>query len=226
MDPALVKKILDVIASQDEKAALALLPELVTGVAAEEAGEPAGGADPMAAAAEAPPPPAGEEPKPAVAASVSALAKALGCATDEEAAAAVLKLQKQVQTQADANAAVELEARRGLVARLVKCGVEKPATAWAKNSKGEITNIPVARLSVEPIAELRARVVLHEADGPREPAKPPVTTGEGKSFTTSHGVIMLTASEIKNCEESGAKPEAYAENKAIRDSARAAKGRK
>ncbi len=202
MSPELLKKILAAIAEGKDDSGL--LGEIVAAAAGGESA-PAGEADPMATAAEPPPAPAGEEPKPAVAASVSALAKALGCATDEEAAQAVIKLQKQVQAQADATAAVELGERRGLVARLVKCGIEKPGTAWVKNSKGEVTNTPVARLSVEPIAELRARVELHEADGPRVIAEAPPSGAP---------VIKLSKAEQEYCTKNSLTPEQFAAKKA------------
>jgi hypothetical protein len=201
MSPELLKKILAAIAEGKDESGL--LGEIVAAAAGAETSEPAG-ADPMAAAAEPAPPAPGEEPKPPMAASVSALAKALGCATDEEAAAAVLKLQKQVQSHADANAAVELETRRGLIARLVKLGIEKPGTAWVKDAKGEPTHTPVARLSVEPIAELRARVELHEVDGPRVIAEPPPSGGE---------VVKLSKEELAYIKKNDMTEAEYLEKK-------------
>lgn len=41
-----------------------------------------------------------------------------------------------------------------------------------------------------------------------------------RTFTTSRGAVTLSASEVESCKEAGATPEAYAENKAIRDAAR------
>jgi hypothetical protein len=41
-----------------------------------------------------------------------------------------------------------------------------------------------------------------------------------RTFTTSRGAVTLSASEIESCKEAGAKLEAYAENKAIREAAR------
>lgn len=201
MSPELLKKILDAIAGGDEKAQAALLPEIVAAMAGAE-GEPAGTPDPMAAAAD--PKPADPNAPPAVAASkgVSELAKALGCATDAEAAQVVAKLQKTVNDQAAATATVELETRRGLIAELIKLGIEKIAIAW----KGEPDKRdPADRLMVEPIADMRARVELHKADGPRLPAEPPPS---GKTE------IKLSKAEQEYCTKNGLTPEQFQAKKA------------
>lgn len=197
MSPELLKKLLDTIAANDEKAAFALLPEIVAAFAGAEGASDAP-ADPMAAAAD--PPPADPNEPPAVAASnVSALAKALGCSTDEEAAQVVAKLQKQVNDHAAREAAVELETRRGLIADLVKLGVEFPATAW--KGKPEDRN-PADRLASEPIADMRARVELHKAAGPRTPIEAPPTGAL---------VIKLTKAEQDFCTKNGLTPEQFIE---------------
>ena len=201
MSPELLKKILDAIASGDEKAQAALLPEIVAAMAGAGDPAPAAAADPMASAAD----PAPADPaKPAVAAAkeLSPIAKALGCSTEEEAAQAVLKLQKTVNDQAAANLAVELEARRGLIAELVKLGVEFPATAWKGDAKDRN---PADRLASEPIAELRARVELHKAAGPRTPAEAPPTGAEVKP---------LTKAELKLAKDHNMTPEEFAAKKA------------
>lgn len=201
MSPELLKKILDAIASGDEKAQAALLPEIVAAMAGAEGATDEPAADPMAAAAD--PAPADPE-KPAVVASkeLSPIAKALGCATEEEAAQAVLKLQKQVNEHAAASASVELETRRGLVAELVKLGVEFPATAW----KGDPKNLaPADRLAAEPIAELRARVELHKAAGPRLPAEAP---------PTGSTEVKLSKTEQDFCTKHGLTPEQFQARKA------------
>lgn len=201
MSPELLKKILDAIAGGDEKAQAALLPEIVAAMAGAEGAEDAPAVDPMAAAADSP----AEDPNaPAVAASkeLSPIAKALGCATEEEAAQAVLKLQKQVNEHAAASAAVELETRRGLVTELVKLGVEFPATAWKGKPEDRI---PADRLAAEPIADLRARVELHKAAGPRVPAEAP---------PTGSTEIKLSKVEQGYCTKHGLTPEQFQARKA------------
>jgi hypothetical protein len=66
--------------------------------------------------------------------------------------------------------------RRELVGKLVKLGVELPATAWSDKSG----TVPVKRLQDEPISELRNRVaVLSVAKPmPKDPVPPPVVEQE------------------------------------------------
>jgi hypothetical protein len=67
------------------------------------------------------------------------------------------------------------------------------------------------------------RVLSSASPKPAPGARPPVTAGEGRIVKTSRGEVLLSASEIKNCEALSANVETYAENKAIRDAARAGK---
>lgn len=194
MDPALLQKILAAIA--DGKDDSGLLAEIIKSVAAEEGAEPPAGADPLAAAGD---PPAKDPTKPEVppmAASkeLSPIAKALGCKTEEEAAQAVVKLQKQVAVHAATAAAVELNTRRELIGELVGLGIEKPATAWKGEPKDRN---PVDRLMVEDISDMRARVELHKADGPRKPAEAPAPGTEE---------IQLSKAEIEFCEKNKLTP--------------------
>ncbi len=69
--------------------------------------------------------------------------------------------------------AIEATERKALVASLVKLEVETPATAWADAT----ASAPCARLTAEPIAELRARVAAMTAS--KRPAArlvPPAST--------------------------------------------------
>lgn len=220
LTPEMVKKILDTIAADDGKAAIALLGEVVAAEAAggaAEAAEPdnapgAAGADPLAASAD----PA--KPNPA-----DPNAKALAEVRKE------LDELKALTTRVNASALEsELTERRGLVADLVKLGVELPGHAWLERTKETDPLTPCKRLSDEPIAGLRARVAeLRTARGlaPVRAHEAPIPSASadvdgGRTFTTAHGVVKVSASEIKNCEAAGAKLEAYAENKAIREAAR------
>lgn len=199
--PELLKKILDAIASGDEKAQAALLPDIVAAIAGGgmPAEEPAA-AEALAEGGEPKPPAPGEQP---VAASV--LAKALGCKTDAEAAETVKGMQARL-SKLDADAAtVELNARVELVADLVKLGVEFPATAW--EGKPEDRK-PTARLMSEPIAELRTRVELHKASTKTGGHRPP-PSGDDKSTE-----IKLSKAEQDYCTKNGLSKEQFQARKA------------
>lgn len=219
MNPELMKKLLAVIASQDEKAALALLPELVTGIAAEEAGEPAAAADPLAAAADSPVPAPGDPKKPeeaaAASAALTALSKLAGGATEPgeivrkltDMAAAVTKI------TAD-SAALEASERRGLVATLVKLGAELPATAW----EGEPEKLVVCkRLSAEPITDLRARVEKLKAARPAPLNLEAPPKGASAAEVTEQ-VKALSAAELGRIKSAGMTPEQFiaAKHSAVR----------
>lgn len=201
MDPELVKKMLAVIESQDEKAALALISEAVASMAGATSSEPA--AEAMAEGAEPKPPAPGEEP--VAASTVSALAKSLGCKTDAEAIDLVKGMQAQLaKTAADA-AVVELSARQELTADLVKLGVEFPSTAW--QGKPEDRK-PVKRLLDEPIADLRARVELHKKSKPAVAGHAPPPSGNDPA------PITLSKAEQDYCTKKGLTPEQFEAKKA------------
>lgn len=226
MDPALLKKIMDVIASQDPDAALALLPEIITGVAAEESaeGDPAEGTPPTAAGEPAATPP--KDPQTPLAPSASAadapatamllrITGAKSLADAEPILRSAITSMRTVET--DRNA-VTMNARRELCVQLIEAGGETPATCWEGKPEDRM---PKARLLAESLEDMRARVTALKARNGGGGHTPPASGGgAGRVFTTSQGEVTLTASEIKNCEASGAKLEAYAENKAIREAAR------
>lgn len=151
MNPELAKKMLDVISSQDEKAALALLVELAASMAS--GGEPPAG-DPAAeseALAETPEPPAEDRPEDEQAAKLTRLEKFMADTTET-----LSKLiSRLIERQEQAASKEELDERRGLVASLVKCGSETPATAWSGKPEDRKPAEPWASM---PIAALRERV--------------------------------------------------------------------
>jgi ribosomal protein L12E/L44/L45/RPP1/RPP2 len=226
MDPEQIKALIEAIKNKDGDAALAIaeamLVSAASGNAAEEAaeGEPVA-ADALAASAE-PKPPSPEEK-----ALESALTLLTGAEGPAERTVFLTKLIEDRKAHAERAATLELSSRFELVGELVKLGIEFPSTAYVGDPADRKL---VARLSAEPIAELRDRVaVLKKAKvtAITPPARKEAAPADGgRAFTTSHGVVTLSASEIKSCEEMGAKPESYAENKAIREAARAAKGSK
>lgn len=233
MDPKIAKAALEALKNDDKDAALALLEQMIASAVSGESAEPPPAAEASATAetAETPPAEPTEEEK-ALAALSREVVQLSGKASAGEAAAFVRELVALSQKTASDREALEASERRSLVAELVKLGAETPATAWDRDASGEIpegdARTPKARLRGEPIAELRSRVsVLRAARpapagvrAPAAPAAPAAAAADGRSFKTSRGEIKLSAREIKNCESTGADVNAYAENKAIRESAR------
>lgn len=150
MDPALIKKALDVIAAGDANAALELLNELVAAAAGAESGDESPEGDP----AEMPPALSEEQ-----SAALSQLLSITGC---EGLGEAIAKLSVW-KSASDANAAqlktLELNSRKELATRLVKLGAETPATAW----KDPANKVLSDRLLSENIDDLRGRVTALSA---------------------------------------------------------------
>jgi len=226
MDPAKIKAALDALVAQDYEACAQILQDVIVQAASGGEEPPADApADISGETLDAPvEDPLAPKPEEKVAA-LSQLRTLTGKASLGEILVA-LSAWKDDRDAADlAQAKLDEGARAELVNKLVKLHAETPGTAWADPAK----KIPAARLSAEPIAELRSRVsalrVLASASPKPAPgAKPPVTAaGEGRIVKTSRGDVALSASEIKNCEALSANVETYAENKAIRDAARAGK---
>lgn len=226
MNPEKVKKALDAIKNGDTEAALALLEEMIADAAA-------GGAastDPAAAAQDASAP-AADQPPPSPDAEMAALGRMACLITgSKDAGVALLTLRElhaNSQLAAKEAAANAVRERNALVAELVVCGAEFPATAWERDASGAIpegdARRPVKRLADESLDSLRERVKLLKASRASGGGFRPPTTGEsveGRTFKTSKGEIQLSAREIKNCESQGADVNAYAENKAIREAAK------
>jgi hypothetical protein len=221
MDPEQIKALIEAIKAQDGAAALQIAEALLVTAAGGNAEPSEPELDPLAASAE----PAPEEPTPEEVALSAALVSLTGAAGPAEQVVVLSTLIAEREKHAKQVAALELSSRLELVSELVKLSVEYPSTAFEGDPADRKL---VARLSSEPLAELRARVATHKAaKAGKVPNAPPArgSGGDGKSFKTSHGLITLSASEIQTCEESGAKLEAYAENKAIREAARRTKGK-
>jgi hypothetical protein len=196
MNPELAKKMLDVISSQDEKAALALLVELAASMAS--GGEPPAEApaegSALADSADAPPAPApGEEEKKQLSAVVQ---------TVTEMGETIKKLAKIVEGYENDRAAGETEERRGLVAELVKCGSETPATAWSGKPEDRKPAEPWASM---PIASLRDRVKALSKSPRLVVVAPPAGDTE---------TIKLSKIEQEYCKKHGLTPEQFAAKKA------------
>ncbi len=204
MDPELIKQILAVIASQDEKAALALMAEIATSMAG---GDTGGGdtppAEPLGEIAETPPAP--EEGQ----AAAAALTRLAGTASVGEAITALTARLARVDAIDAQQATLDLGSRRELIAELVKIGAETPATAW----EGEpAQRMPVARLSAEPLADMRKRVASLKARVPTKATTPP--TGGG---TTA----LSAADEARAANMTPAQRARFVELRASRRSANA-----
>jgi len=159
MDPKLLQQIIEAIKAGDGDAALKLLEQLLAGGGeggSEGASDPsAGGGDPAAA---------------------------------QSAMAAVRELSAQVKDMRDREAKIEQERaaadsveRKRLIARLVKMGVETPATAWEGEPEKQT---PCKRLAAEPVSEMRARVEALAKTRP-EVAAPPATRARASHYATA-----------------------------------------
>lgn len=168
MNPDIVKKALEVLASGDANAALELLKEVVTALAG---GDSAETPDPAAMAAD-PNKPQDPTPEQAMAQALSAV---FGKTSPGEIVEAVKSLSAKVDALELRDRVLDESARVELVGELVKLGAETPATAWEGEPSAKK---PVARLSSEPVSSLRARVAQLSADPSRkrEEVKPPTGT--------------------------------------------------
>lgn len=214
MNAELVKKLLDAIEAGDLEALKGIAKELVAAAAA--GGEPADpGAEAMSDTAETPPE---DSPDMKELAALRAEVARLSKVTSQTQNAELIKLRAEVDRLKGLADATESAERLELCGELVKLGVEFPVTAWEGEPE---KRVPVKRLRDEPIDGLRARVEqLRKLAPARGNAVAPPSAAPEREFRTSHGVVTLSAGEVKACEEAGAKLEDYAENKAIRTAAR------
>jgi hypothetical protein len=117
------------------------------------------------------------------------------------------------------------ERRKGCLDLVVKAG-RAPSTVWADSD----CSAPKSYLANMPMADFRDYVADALKSAPKTASKAPSTTpikaSQGQDFVTPHGVVTLSASELESCAETGAKPEDYAANKAVRDSQRTSRGGK
>ncbi len=208
MDPALLKKIMDVIASQDEGAALALLPEIITGVAAEEGGEPMPAEGDPAAATTEPPAvdPAAATLPTASAADAPATAMLLRITGAKTLADAEPILRSAITSarsvDADRNA-VTMTRRRELIVELIEAGGETPATAWEGRPEDRK---PAAHLVNMPIETMTARVTALRA---RNGASSGHTAPERGNVDVAAEVAKLLPHTLKAIRERGLTPEQF-----------------
>lgn len=237
MDPKLVQQALEALMAGDSEKCMELLKGAIA-AAASGGEEPAAPAEASAAPAEgeqsgapASAAPSEEEKKATVAATARLMTlTAKTCLADaleeiETWKASHLEREAERQRIADEKKLLENGERRRLCADLVTLGAEFPATVWADPLAQ--AKEPKSRWASMPIEELRAHVKeqrLARGDKRSPQATPPAgnaSSADGsKSFTTSLGVVTLSASELKACADEKGDPQKYAEIKAHMTKAR------
>jgi phage I-like protein len=251
MDPKLVQQALDALIEGDADKCAELLKGAIAAAASSEA--PAEAAPEAMAAPEEPAPAPAEEPKPeeSAAAPAPSAEAPKGEEDEEEEKAAVvaasklvrlsgktslvdaiveieawrkshIELETERQKLATEKAALESAERRKLCVELVTQGGLAPAAVWAD----EKCSAPKPYLAAMSIVDLRDFAKSSKASKAAPKVAPPkVPAADEKQFTTQHGVVTLSASELKACEDTKADPQVYANNKAFRDHARKNAGR-
>lgn len=159
-----------------------------------------------------------EEDKPAVMAATARLMRLADRPTFSQALDQVetwrqshMKLAEGEAKLAAERAAMESTERRTLAVELVKLGAELPATVWANPTAAAGTQKLSARITSEPIGELRSRVAAWRAakgTGSKD-VRPP--TGEAES-----GASALSSRELAFCQQIKLDPKVYAADKAAR----------
>lgn len=192
MTPELIQAMIAAIESGDPEAMKAVITEVLAGLAA-TSGDSEGAGDT--------PPPAAEST--ATNAADADAADAADDNDDEETNAVVRGLQATVNELLAEREARDLVERRSLVARLVKLGVETPATAWSGKPDDQK---PCKRLMSEPIVDMRKRVDEMAAVRGALPAEPPARV--------LPGVETLSAAELAACKKRGIDPADYIARKA------------
>ena len=126
-----------------------------------------------------------------------------------------VELAAREQKLAQERAALEAGKRRALVAEMVKCGAETPATAW----EGDADGAPDGKTPAEPwasmaIDKLEARVEKLRAAGAKPHALKAGTAGGVTAVKVGGETVQLSERELRICKETGVSPEDYAANKA------------
>lgn len=197
--PEQIKAALEALTSGDGKAAIEILEQLLVAAASGGSAEPPPPADAGATSSNAEPPPADDPNKPAaeMAAMARAVCELLGKATAGEALEAVRAMKTTADKVESDRGLLEASERRGLVAELVKLGVEFPATAWQDPEKTGADLLPVERLAAEPLADIRKRVSLIKTSrAARSPAGATPPSSDGKTEPGQLTESDLTADEL------------------------------
>lgn len=243
MGPELVRQALDALIGGDAEKCSEILKGLIAEAAGGEAAEPAAEEAPKdeAPAPEAPAPeamadapPVEEDPKKkedAVAA--SALLRMTGAVSLSAAVAQTalyrashIELETERQKLANERAMLESAERRKGCVDLVALGGRAPSTVWADSS----ASAPKSYLASMPISDFREFVSdAIKASGraakpaPKDATAQPVEASGGRTFSTQHGSVTLSAREVSDCESLKVDPAVYAANKAFQIKARGSK---
>jgi phage I-like protein len=203
MDPEKIKAALAAIESGDAEAALSILKDMIAAAAGggEDSDPEAAPVEPLAEAADEEP--AEDDPsKPADEMSaLSVLTSLTGKASVSEAATVLRGHVARVEQIDREHKALDLSARRGLIAELVKLNVETPATAWEGDAS---KRMPVKRLADESIESMRARVDHIKRTRPASHEAPTVDEGD-----VAAEVKTLSAATLKQIKVKGMTPEEF-----------------
>lgn len=206
--PDQIKAAIEALTKGDGKAALEILEALLVAAATggESGSTPPPPADAGATAGNADPPVPADDKNAPPAAEMSALSRGVLAVLGMTNPGAALEKVRALKAEADKletdRVALEKSERRSLVAELVKLGVEFPATAWEDTSAEGDARVPCARLSAEPLADMRKRVGLIRTT--RKPADagghtPPA--GSGTTDPTKLGEADLSKEELAKANE-------------------------
>lgn len=197
MDPAKVKALIDALTANPPD------PDAIKAAATDMLAALAGAGDAPDALSNTPstPPPdpsaPGPDPKLPPPGTASALAKQFGVKSDAEIVTLFRGMQTQIEALSTERDTADLEARRDVIAELVKIGVETPATAWLGDAKDRK---PVKRLASEPIADMKARLEVLRASRPAQRGHEPP---EGADTDLDAEVAKLSKVEIAACKKRG-----------------------
>ncbi len=215
MDPELVAEALDALTAGDTEKCAELLKGLVVNAASGGAPPPAPEepAPEMGAEAATPAPEDDEEKKPEMMAAARLVLSLTGKSNAGEAMAEMARrsalavdLEAREAKLAKDRATIEANERRELVGKLVKCGAETPAFAWASDAKGlPDGKTPADEYAAMPLERLRAKVLARSAAPKPSAPKPPAGTS---------AVTGLSDREVAMCKTKKIDPAKYAEQKA------------
>lgn len=202
------------------------MPTLNDAIALLESGDVAAALEMLKAlAAEAEKPPAKDAPPPKtdpeVQAASARLMKLTSTHSLSAAVAHVSALAAELQTVAAERDGFAEAERIRLCSSLVVDAGRAPASVWATPD----ARIPKPYLAAMTLSDLRDHLRDELATAGKRPATraPLPAAGAERIIATRLGNVVVTASEIVECERAGAKLEVFALNKAARDQARGAR---
>jgi phage I-like protein len=210
-----IQAALDALISGDSEKSAEILKSIIADAALSGSPAPAVETEVLAVAPVVPANEEGDEEK-TVAASVHRLTGKSGSASVAEIEAwraSHIELETKSAAIAAERTILDAAERRRLCVEIVKLGIMTPGVVWADDA----ATTPRGMLATAELAQLRALVGsgAKRVDSPAiAPRRVENESGE-RQFSTVHGVVALSAREIKICAESKLDPKVYATNKAI-----------